>query len=317
MNILVVGVGAFWFAILRHIWKNQEHFIYAYERDEFRRNFLRQFKKHPYFFKDKKISDRIIFTEDTKDILWGIDIIILALPCQFIPEYVNEAKDYIKEGTIILNLSKGINNKTLRTTEDEIADILKWKDYKYAVLSGGMIASEVVYWTHPLGADIGVNDDFTGEILKDVFQWKNLEIKILKNYVKNIELYWALKNMYSLVLGYYEWAWYEGSSIGYYFSKYYQEFCDLVVLCGGKEVEKFDSFSLAWDLITSCFWDSRNNYFWRLLGSGKSVDEVKKIMESEKKTAEGYETFKAIYKLIKDKEGFAITKQIATLLFEE
>ncbi len=321
MNILVVWVWAFGFAILKHIGDNQAHTIYAYEKDEFSINFFKKFRKHPYFFNDIKLDEKVIFVSETKTILWAIDLVILAIPCQAIPQYITEMKDFLKPWVHILNLSKGINNKSFKTVGEEVADILGEFDYKYAVLSWGMLASELVYGA-PLGWDIWINEIETGDILKELFHTKALEISLKIGEVKNIELYGALKNIFSLIMGYYEGKGYEGSAISYFFCKYFDEFARLVEFCGGNNFTHFDTithfntFSLWWDLLTSCYWNSRNRYFWKLLGMGKRVQEIQEIMKQEKKTAEWFETYKGIYPLIKDKEWFDITKQIGAILFE-
>jgi len=93
-----------------------------------------------------------------------------------------------------------------------------------------MLASELVYGA-PLGADIGVNDLATGAILKELFCTKSLDVCIMEGNIKNIELYGALKNIFSMIMGYYEGKGYEGSTIAYYFCKYFGEFAELVEVC--------------------------------------------------------------------------------------
>jgi glycerol-3-phosphate dehydrogenase len=44
-------------------------------------------------------------------------------------------KPHLKSGVIFLNLSKGIDNTTLRTVSDILQDELGGFDYHYAVLS--------------------------------------------------------------------------------------------------------------------------------------------------------------------------------------
>ena len=78
-------------------------------------------------------------------------------------------KDSLKDGVTILNLSKGINNETLKVSSETLADTLKGKNYTYGYLAGGMIAEELVNG-NPLGADILCMNEDVGEELRDLFQ---------------------------------------------------------------------------------------------------------------------------------------------------
>jgi glycerol-3-phosphate dehydrogenase len=84
----------------------------------------------------------------------------------------------------------------------------------------------------------------TGDMLKELFHTKSLEISLKIGEIKNIELYGALKNIFSLIMGYYEGKGYEGSAISYFFCKYFDEFTRLVEFCGGNNFIHFNTFSL-------------------------------------------------------------------------
>ena len=57
-----------------------------------------------------------------------------------------------------------------------------------------------------------------------------------------------------------------------------------------------------WDIIATCFWNSRNRYFWNLVWTWKTSFESYEILKSEKKHAEWFETLKWLKEIIlKDK----------------
>jgi glycerol-3-phosphate dehydrogenase (NAD(P)+) len=314
VNILTFWIWAFGFAILKHIGDKKDIvWLYATDKDEFSINFLKKFRRHPYFFEGVKLSEKIIFTTHYKDILPSIDVVIIAVPSQVAVNLIQEIKPHLKKWVILLNLAKGINNETFMTISEGIKKEMKKFPYHYAVLSWGMIAKELVEGV-PLWADIGVIDEETWKKLKNLFEHTNLEINIVRRGIRNIELYGALKNVMSIVLGYYEGKWYASSSLGYYMCNLIVEVRAIIKLLWGEEDLEFENYSFGGDIVASCFGDSRNKLFGKLLWSGKTVEEALAFMEKEKKRAEWYETLKWLKKLLgKKKASFPLISQMIQL----
>lgn len=180
-----------------------------------------------------------------------------------------------------------------------------------------MIAKELVDGA-PLWADIAVTDEDASKRLKKLFHQKNLEINIVRRGIRNIELYGALKNVVAMIIGYYEGKWYGASTLWLYMCKLFGEIKGIVKMLWGEDDIDFEDFSLWGDIIASCFWDSRNKYFWKLIGSGKTAEEALAILIQEKKRAEWFETLKGLKRLlIKKKEGFELTQQMIKIALKE
>lgn len=314
MNVLVFWVGAFWFAMIKHIADNPDIKVFAYEQDEFTLDFLKKYSAHPYFFEWIKVPERVNFTKNYKNILSEIDVIIIAIPCQFIPALIHDIKGDIKKWVTFVNLSKWINTNTFRTVSEEIKIELAGFEYNYGVLSWGMIASELIDEV-PLWADIAISSMDMYTQVNTIFTQKKLHTNIFVDTIKNVELVGALKNIFSIVVGFYEWKGYKSSTIGYYFCEFYKEFEELIIIFTGKEnTLNFTNYSLGSDIIASAFWESRNKLFWKLLWEGKSIEEILEFMKKERKTAEWYHTLLGVYNIVKDKEGFELIKQMWKLI---
>ncbi|NDK07681.1 hypothetical protein EOM39_00370 [Candidatus Gracilibacteria bacterium] len=310
MKTLIVGVGAFGFAILKHISeKHPDKTIYAYEKNDLVSSYLKNFKKHPYFFEGVKLGKNIIFVDKIEDELKDVDLLILSLPCQFVLPFFQDIKKYLKPGLTILNLAKGINNKTLHTVGDDLKITLKGISYNYACLSGGMIASDIVKGSI-IGATVGTESEALGNTLKEYFETPIFVVNFYTGKIKNSELAGALKNIFAIFTGYHEGLGMGASSLGYFFCEYYTEYKRLFTLLGGNNDIKFNRFAIGGDLIATCFGNSRNRYLGKLVGEGKNPTEVLEQMKAEKKIAEGYETLKGIYEIIKDRDDFPITKEL-------
>lgn len=310
MKTLIIWVGAFWFAILKHLSeKNNNDVFYAYEKNDLVINYLKNFRKHPYFFDWFKLWENILFVDKLEEILPNIDLLILALPCQLVPPFIESIKWYLKPWLTILNLAKWINNKTLNTIWDDLNNILTWISYNYAVLSWWMIAEDVVKW-NIIWASVWVESEALWNMLKSYFETPKFKVSLWLWNVKNAELAWALKNIFAIFSWYNEWFWSWSSSLWYFFCQYYKEFKKLFILLWWSDSIEFERFAIWWDLIATCFWNSRNRYFWRLIWEWRTTKETLDILASEKKMAEWYETLKWVYEIIKDRDDFSITKEL-------
>lgn len=310
MKILTLWLWAFGFAINKVLWENNpDNKFYAYELNDEVSSSIKNTRKHPFFFEWYFLPENIEIIDSLDDIIWDIDLLIIAIPVQFINNTILWLKNKFKNWVTILNLAKWIDIKSNKTISQLIWEIMWDFEYDYAILSGWMIASDVVEGKL-LGADLGVksyipqsNPLLIGEKIKALLENKNLKIKLREDVV-NIELYWSLKNIAAILVWYYEGAWYNASTIWYKLVDFYDEMKELVWIYGWNKTLDFSYYSLWWDIVATCFWKSRNRYFWRLLWEWKDILEILDILKSENKHAEGYETLKAVYKMIEDKKWF-------------
>lgn len=353
MKILTLWLWAFGFAINKVLGENNlEKTFYWFELNKEIVASLKESWKHPFFFEWYKLPKNIEIVDNYDDIIGYIDLLIIAIPAQFISQSIDQFKDKIKPGITILNLAKWIDIKTNSPISKLFEEKLAWKNYNYSILSWWMIAGEVVEGKM-LGADLGIKEyvsnsninqphpnpllwrrgnsyyenelqppsplrerEFKGEValqIKSLLQNKNLKIKIVED-ILNVELYGSLKNIMAIMVWYYEWKGDGKSSIWFHLVNFYDEMKEIIKIYGWNPNIDFSYYSLGWDIVATCFWGSRNRYFGQLLGSWKNIDEVLEQLNSEKKHAEGYETLKAVYEKVKDQEWFEITKFLYNLI---
>ena len=346
-NILILWLGVFGYAVACHLGRNNSklHF-YATEKNPEIFKKIQETREHPYFFTDIVLPENIELVEnaDLRSLLQKTDIIISVIPCQFTDLAFREMKDFLKPWVMILNLSKGIDNQTLKTSSETLEEVLgtdfqistnsllnSWshtstnsllnslsfqekeattsKVYSYAYLAGGMIAEELVEWKK-LWADLVIarpvswDRSHIGEYLKQLFHSETLDINLKIWNPKNTELAAALKNIVALILWYYEWQWAWASTLGYYFAKLTREMSGLIELLGNSERIDFSDYAFSGDLIATCFGNSRNRLLGNMLGKWMEIQEALTELTAQKKIAEGYETLKWIKSLIEWKEGF-------------
>lgn len=313
MKSIVIGMWAFWFAIAHHIARNNpdQHF-YAYERDLHIVDTIGQTRNHPYFFPGVVLSRNVECVDNILDIIGDMDVIMVVIPIPFLSSFVNTIAAHIKPEAIFVNCSKGIDAMSLSTVSDILNERIRDIPYSYSVLSGGMIAQELIAGA-PLAATIGVSDISSADTLRWLFESPELEITFSSEY-KNIELYWALKNIFALYVGYLEGKWYGMSTVASYMIRLYSELPQLLVLLWGTADISFSDAALWGDLIATCFGKSRNRYFGSLVWQGISPEESVIILRSEKKHAEGYETLRGIAPIIQ-KNSVPVFQEVVQVFF--
>ncbi len=309
MKTLTLWLGAFGFAINKVLWENnKEKTFFAYELNKEIVENIWKTRTHPYFFKNAKLPENIKIIENIEDKIWETDLLIIAIPAQFIGSFMEKIKNKLKKNVIIINLAKWIDIKENKTIFKTLEKIIGKDNFIYGIFSGGMIASEVVEWKK-LWADLGISDFKIWEKIKKLLENENLEIKLQKD-ILNIELYWSIKNIASIIVWYYEGKWNEASTVWYHFVNFYNEMKEIIELYWWNKNLDFSYYSLWWDLIASAFWNSRNRYFWKLLWEWKNISEVLEILKKENKHAEWYETLKAVYKKVENKKWFNYVKMM-------
>ncbi len=289
---------AFWFALAHHLGNlHPESSFLFYEKDETIVNSLQSIREHPYFFRWVILPTNIECIKNFSQITDEVDIIVIVVPIPFVASLIESIVPYVSPNTVFVNCSKGIDNITLYT----VSDILKMSlniPYTYSVFSGGMIATELIAGA-PLGATIGISDITISSRLHQLFSNPDVSISFSTHY-KNIELFGALKNIFAIHSGYLEGRWYAASTIGYSITRLYSELPILLTLLWGTDDIDFSDAALGGDLIATCFGESRNRYFGKLVWSGLSVWDALHQLHSEKKHTEWYETLRWIAPIIEE-----------------
>lgn len=313
MKVLTLWLGAFGFAVNKLLWENNpSNTFYGFELNKEIVSSLKESRKHPFFFDGYKLPENIEVIENYDDFIWDIDLLIIAIPAQFIAWSIDQFKDKLKPGVTIMNLAKGIDIKTNSPISKVFEEKLSNLDYNYSVLSWWMIAQEVVEWKS-LWADLWIKNKEIWEKIKYLLENDNLKIKVVPD-ILNIELYWSLKNIMAIMVWYYEGKWDEKSTIWFHLVNFYDEMKELINIYWWNSEIDFSYYSLWWDIIATCFGWSRNRYLGQLLWSWKSITEALEQLKNENKHAEGYETLKAVYWMVENKNGFEIVKEMYNLV---
>lgn len=307
-NIGIIGAGS-WGIALSVLLHNNGHKITVWSILEDEIMMLNTEHEHKDKLPGVKLPEDMIFTTDLKDAIEGKDILVLAVPSPFTRSTSHNMKKYVSEGQIIVNVAKGIEEKSLMTLSQIIKEEIEQADV--AVLSGPSHAEEVGRGI-PTTIVVGAKSKKTAEYIQNVFMSDVFRVYISPD-VLGIELGAALKNVVALAAGIADGLGYGDNTKAALITRGITEIARLGTAMGGK-FETFCGLSGIGDLIVTCAsMHSRNRRAGILIGQGKTMEEA---MAEVKMVVEGVYSAKAAMGLAK-KYGveLPIIEQVNEVLF--
>jgi glycerol-3-phosphate dehydrogenase (NAD(P)+) len=257
-----------------------------------------------------KLPHQVKITLDLKEACSDKDIIVMAVASPFIRMTAKEAAPYIKEGQIIVNVSKGLEGGTLLTLADVIKDEIPRAEV--AVMSGPSHAEEVSRRI-PTTIVVGSSCKETAHLIQDVFMNEVFRVYTSPDII-GIELGAALKNVIALAAGIIDGLGLGDNTKAALMTRGMAEISRLGVTMGGR-METFSGLSGMGDLFVTCTSKhSRNRNAGVLIGEGYPMEEVSKKVNQ---AIEGVNTAKAALTLArKYNVEMPIVEQINLVLFE-
>lgn len=308
-KVSFLGAGS-WGTALAILCANNGHKVTLWSKVEAEIDMLRDNREHVERLPGVKLPDSIEIEPDLKKACTDMDIIVCSVASPFVRATAREAKPFIKDNQIIVNVGKGIEESTLMTLCEILEDELPMADV--AVLSGPSHAEEVSKGI-PTTVVVGAKTEKTATFVQDVFMGRNFRVYTSPDII-GIELGGSLKNVIALAAGILDGMGLGDNTKAALITRGIAEISRLGVELGGR-METFSGLSGIGDLIVTCTsTHSRNHNCGYLLGQGKTLAEAK---EEIKQVIEGVNCAKAAMALAnKYHITMPIVEQINAILFE-
>lgn len=257
-----------------------------------------------------KLQDNISFTNNLEAACTDKDLIVFAVASQYSRVTAKAAAPFIKEGQIIVNVAKGIEESTLFTLSDILHEELPTADI--AVLSGPSHAEEVSRGI-PTSCVVGAESKKTAGFIQDIFMADNFRVYTSPDII-GIELGGSLKNVIALAAGIADGLGYGDNTKAALMTRGIAEMSRLGVLMGGN-IETFTGLSGVGDLIVTCTSKhSRNRSAGYFIGQGSAKEDA---MNQVHQVVEGVFSAKAALALSKKYNiEMPIVEQINMVLFD-
>ena len=137
-----------------------------------------------------RLPEAIGLTDDLQEAMRDKDLLVLAVPSVFVRQTSQRMKPYIKQGQVITNVAKGIEEKSLMTLSQIIEEELP--EAEVTVLSGPSHAEEVSRGL-PTTCVAGARKRSVAEFVQGIFMSEVFRVYTSPD-VLGIELGGALKN---------------------------------------------------------------------------------------------------------------------------
>lgn len=305
----VIGAGS-WGTALALLLYNNGNQVTAWSILEEEVSMLRVQREHKDKLPGVRLPEDMVFTTDLKEAVCGKDMLVMAVPSPYIRSTAKSLCPYVEAGKIIVNVAKGIEEKTLKTMSEIIEEEIP--QARVAVLSGPSHAEEVGRGV-PTSIVAGARERDVAEYVQNCFMNEVFRVYTSPD-VKGIELGAALKNVVALAAGIADGLHYGDNSKAALITRGIAEIARLGMKMGGK-AETFSGLSGIGDLIVTCAsTHSRNRKAGVLIGKGYSMEEA---MKEVKMVVEGVYSAKAAMKLSKEYDvSMPIIEQVNAVLFE-
>ena len=308
-NAGVLGAGS-WGTALSVLLTDNGHQVTVWSIDESEVKMLNEKREHELKLPGVKLPDSMVITGDMEEAIKGKDFLVLAVPSPFTRSTAKKMAPFVREGQIIVDVAKGIEESTLLTLSKQIEQEIPQADV--AVLSGPSHAEEVGRKL-PTTCVVGAKTKKTAEYLQSVFISPVFRVYTSPD-ILGIELGGSLKNVIALAAGIADGLGYGDNTKAALITRGIAEIARLGVKMGGK-IETFSGLTGIGDLIVTCASvHSRNRKAGYLIGQGMSMQEA---MDEVKMVVEGVYSAKAAAKLAKEHHvAMPIVDEVNAVLFE-
>ncbi|MGQ9642394.1 MAG: NAD(P)H-dependent glycerol-3-phosphate dehydrogenase [Ignavibacterium sp.] len=313
MKVSVLGAGG-WGTTLAVLLHFNGHNVTLWEYKKSYAKELSKLRENKIYLPGIIIPDEIRITSDLEESTSDKNIIVLAVPSQFLRKVVEKIDYHSIKNTILVSVSKGIEKETLMTMSQMMRDVHhRLSKEQIGVLSGPSHAEEVSKRI-PTAVVAASVDKETSQTIQSVFMTSFFRVYKSTD-ILGVELGGAFKNVIAIGAGIIDGAGFGDNTKAAIMTRGVAEISRLGLVMGARP-ETFAGLSGMGDLIVTCMSKhSRNRYVGEQIGRGRKLKEVLKSMEM---VAEGVETTKSVNQLAaKYKVETPIANEVYQILFED
>jgi len=308
-KISLLGAGT-WGTALGIVLASNGHDVTIWTKIEQEAKELQENRKSLKKLPQAVLPDDVKITLDLEEACTDKDLIVMSVASPYIRQTAHDASPFIKNGQKLVNVAKGIEDKTLMTLSEVIKNEIPQADV--AVLSGPSHAEEVSRCV-PTTVVVGAETSETARFIQDIFMNEVFRVYTSPDII-GIELGGSLKNVIALAAGTVDGLELGDNTKAALMTRGMAEISRLGIKMGGK-METFSGLSGFGDLFVTC--NSKHSRNWKagyFMGQGKTMEEA---MKQVNQVVEGVNSAHAALILAnKNEVEMPIVGQINLVLFE-
>ena len=308
----VLGAGA-WGTALANVLakKGVATTLWSYERDV--AEGINAEHRNARYLEGVELHPALRATPEMAEALDGAEVVVSVSPSHVVRRVMGDAAPHLRPGVLVVSASKGIENESLMTMDEVLAEVLpKELNAACAFLSGPSFALEVGM-EHPTAVTIAAVDEDAARRAQDAFQTPYFRVYTSTD-VRGVELGGSIKNVIAIAAGVVDGLGFGNNTRAALITRGLAEMTRLGVAAGAQP-RTFAGLAGMGDLILTCTGAlSRNRSVGVELGRGRSLDD---ILGGMVQVAEGVRTAKSAHDLARKMEiEMPIVDAMHAILFE-
>ncbi len=312
MKVTVLGAGS-WGTTLALVLFENKHDVNLWTYKPTQADLMRKTGENKPFLPGIPLPPQLNILTDIEEACHKREMIVAAVPSQFLRSVIEKIAHMHLEHTIICNVAKGIENKTLMTMSEVLEDVLKHeRKENLAILSGPSHAEEVCRRI-PTAVVSSAHKDKTAKFVQDAFMTRYFRVYVNED-IRGVELGGAIKNIIAIGAGISDGAGFGDNTKAAIMTRGVYEITRLGVKMGAQP-RTFAGLSGIGDLIVTCMSrHSRNRHVGEEVGKGRKLQDVLKEMVM---VAEGVATSQSVHELSqKHSVEVPIVSEVYRVLYE-
>lgn len=275
---------------------------------------MRRTGHNPTYLPAVEIPSSVQITSDVETAANASSLWALAVPSQNLRSIAKRVAPHAETGKAVVSLSKGIENETLQTMSQVLAEELSAvpRD-RIGVLYGPSHAEEVAEG-RPTTVVAAAPSMQRAKQIQDAFMTRRLRVYVNTDVI-GVEIGGSAKNVLAIAAGISDGVGYGDNAKAALVTRGLAEIRRLGLVMGA-EAQTFAGLTGIGDLVVTCMSaHSRNRYLGEQIGRGKTLEEVVADMDM---VAEGVRTTQSIRDLAR-RHGIEmpITEAVYAILFDD
>ena len=275
---------------------------------------LRRSRENSAYLPGHRLGERVALTEDIAEAVSGCPRVVMVVPSHVYREVFRRCVPHLSPGAMILSATKGIENDTLMTMTQVMADELGTEDGRgLGVLSGPSFAKEVAARV-PTAVTVASRSRETALAFQDLFSTDFFRVYTSTDVI-GVELGGPLKNVVAIAAGICDGLGFGTNTRAALITRGLAEITRMGVRMGANPLT-FSGLAGLGDLVLTCTGDlSRNRRVGILLGQGRTLSS---ILQEMNMVAEGVKTARSALRLAQ-RHGveMPILEQVHQVLYED
>jgi glycerol-3-phosphate dehydrogenase (NAD(P)+) len=269
--IAVLGAGSFGTCLA--LLCGREHDVTIWARDPELAESINRDRKNPRYLSDVEIPASVRATSDLSEALRDRELVICAIPSQFVRDVMTQAKRDLADTSILISTVKGIENGTCMLMEEVFRDVLDEVHHpRLTFLSGPSFAREVADG-QPTAVTIGCRNEAYAVSVQESLSSSEFRCYTCRDVV-GVELGGALKNVIAIAVGVCDGLGFGLNARAAVMTRGLREITRLGIAMGA-DPTTFLGLAGTGDLWLTCTGDlSRNRRVGLALGRGESLEDI-------------------------------------------